>query len=205
MNTFEGNMDKTIADIAWQIFQDKMNISFIRPLTDEEKKPIVEEESYKFYIEEATKLYEKRVAGLKNVGKLPIIDVPASGKTCWMGGAFSLIFVYSKHNGNFILRGYAKECKEYLKKNYTHYFYNHTLWGGYNHRSIWGFWKKNVGVYEPPSHRERKRRGSKKQWVIREYSNSYDFNDEEDYEKKEREAIRLKRLPKRWIPEFDKF
>lgn len=198
------NNKKMIEDIAWEVFKTELGITFKRELTSQEKSSIIDKSDYQYYIDKATQIFNKKMRGKENVDKYSIIDVPASGKPQWMGGAYSLIFVYSKYNGNFIIRGYSDEALKYLKKNYTHYFYNHTLWGGYSHRNIWGFWKKNVGIFNPPSPRERKRYNKPKKWQIREYTNSYDFSNE-DHEKNKKNSLYFKRLPKRWIPEFDRF
>ena len=116
-----------------------------------------------------------------------------------MGGAYTLCFVYSKYNGNFVLRGYMREVEDYLKKNYTHYFCNMSLWNlGFN-RDIWKFWKDNVGIFHPTPRDQR--RGSKIE--VRQYYNYYGSGvDKEEVKEK---ALEFKRLPKRWIPEFDKF
>jgi len=46
--------------------------------------------------------------------QLEVIEVPASGKTTRIGGAWCLVFVYST-SGNFLLKGYIKECEEYIE------------------------------------------------------------------------------------------
>lgn len=43
------------------------------------------------------------------------ILVPASGKSTMYGGAWCIVFVTSE-KGNFVLKGYMKECEEYIKK-----------------------------------------------------------------------------------------
>ena len=59
----------------------------------------------------------------------PIIDVPSDGKPKWYGGARTMAFVYSKHKGNFIVRGFSHEVEEFLKKNFTHYFFYFSIYG----------------------------------------------------------------------------
>lgn len=49
-----------------------------------------------------------------NKEQLPVIEVPASGKPGWMGGAWCLVFVYST-KGNFLLKGFIEECEKYIK------------------------------------------------------------------------------------------
>jgi len=127
----------------------------------------------------------------------PIIDVPADGKPKWMGGAFALYFVYSKHNGNFILRGYSDEVENYLKKNYTHYFFYNSLWSNGQSRGHWRFWKDSV-YFLTPSRRE-------KRWkyeVVRFKSTGY-FNSLEELKHQKEIRLTFKRLPKQWIPKFD--
>ena len=42
-----------------------------------------------------------------------VIEVPNSGKKDWDGGAWCLVWVYSE-KGNFLLKGFYKECRNYL-------------------------------------------------------------------------------------------
>lgn len=122
---------------------------------------------------------------VKSKKQLPIIDVQANGKPDWYTGAYTLVFVYSRNKGNFILRGYRGEVMEYLKKNYTHYFCYISMWHNGSQRGHWHFWKDNVMIFEPSK--------SSKTWKykIRTYA---------DDEKKE---LVFKRFPRRWIPEFN--
>jgi len=185
--------------IAWQVFLRNTGLRFKRKLTSEEIKSITEVDTYEYYRQEAVKIYEKKQRALLNK-KYPIIDVPADGKRGWGGGAYCLCFVYSKYNGNFVLSGYIREVEEYLKKNYTHYFYNKSLWyHGFN-RDIWGFWKKDIGIFEPS---RRKKKGSREKFEVRPYSSW--FEEDVDTEEKNKMALKFKRIPKRWIPEFDIF
>ncbi len=118
---------------------------------------------------------------------LPIIEVPASGKKTWYGGAYTLAFVYSK-SGNFLIKGYSEEVKEYLKKNHTHWFANFTFFHKGENRSFWKFWKEDIFISNN-DHRTRKRSGRKKM-TVSVYRN-------------EQKNLNFKRLPKHWIPEFD--
>ena len=126
--------------------------------------------------------------------KYKVIEVPPTGKRKWYGGARTMMFVYSKYHGNFILKGYHKEVEEYLKNHYTHYFYYFSMWSNGGSRGYWSFWKDNVTIFEPAKHR--------KDWKYKitssEPRRSY-------YEtSKAKITLHFKRLPKRWIPEFDK-
>jgi hypothetical protein len=187
-----------IEEIAWQVFLNRLGLSFKRELTDEEKKSITDDESYEYYRQEAEKIYEKKQRAVLNK-KYPIIDIPADGRAKWYGGAYCLCFVYSKHNGNFVLRGYIREVEEYLKKNYTHYFCNKSLWYAGQNRDIWSFWKSNVGI-SLPSIRERKKGKKVQVWAYRSW-----FDEDSTKEEREEMTFKFRRMPKRWISEFDKF
>jgi len=135
-------------------------------------------------------IHPKSIGSPKKI--YPIIDVPATGKSDWGEGAFTLCFVYSKHYGNFILRGYRGEVDEYLKKNYTHYFYYVSMWHHGQSRGHWKFWKNNVTIFEP----NKTYKSFKYNIVKYKHPNSF-------FEMKREIEIKLKRLPKRWIPEFN--
>jgi len=128
--------------------------------------------------------------------KYKVIQVPSSGQHTWMGGARTLCFVYSKYHGNFILEGYHREVELFLKNNFTHYFCRFSLWHKGRERGIWYFWKEHVGIFSPSRHR--------KDWkyLIRRYTTG---TSPLEREKIEKQSLHLKRLPKRWIPEFDRF
>lgn len=127
-----------------------------------------------------------------------VIEMAASGKPKWDGGAWTIAFVYS-NQGNFIVKGYYRELSEYLekrKKKGLKYFINFTLYSTYRgksvYRNIWRFYKKDVSILEPYYF---KKYGPKvNKWKVIKYKN---FS-ERIYEKE------FKRLPKRWIKEFDK-
>lgn len=182
-----------IEKIAWQVFLSRTGLSFKRELTPDEKKSITEVDSYEYYREQAVKIYEKRQRAVLNK-KYPERNILRDGKRGMAGGAYCLCFVYSKYNGNFVLKGYMREVEEYLKKNYTHYFCNFSLWNLGQSRDIWHFWKKDIGVFDV-SIKER-RKGKKSE--IRPW-----MNPELDEETLKAKTFKFKRLPKRWIPEFD--
>jgi hypothetical protein len=193
------NIDKLkkiqeVEKIAWQIFLSRSGLSFKRELTPDEKKQITNVDSYAFYVEQAEKIYEKRQRAILNK-KYPTIDIPSDGKRGMSGGAYCLCFVYSKYKGNFVLKGYMREVEEYLKKNYTYYFCNYSLWHLGQNRDIWHFWKKDIAIFDV-SIKDRKK-GKKSE--IRPWSDS-----EPDEEIREAKTFKFRRLPKRWIPEFDK-
>ena len=136
----------------------------------------------------------KRIRNGKNLNRYPVITVPASGQPDWYQGARTLAFVYSRNTGNFVLQGYFKEVEEYLKKNYTHYFVNFTLWWHGEHRDIWHFWKDSIGIFTPT----KKKRNWK--YEIRPYSTYMT-----DKKELANQTLKFKRLPKRWIPEFNQY
>jgi hypothetical protein len=128
-------------------------------------------------------------------GKYPIYDIPPSGKKNWIGGAFTLCFVYSKYNGNFVIRGYHREVIDFLKRNFTHYFCYISMWNDGQSRGHWKFWKENnVTIFEPSPRSRDKFIRSYKYNVVKYYPNSFERMTE----------IKFKRMPHRWIPEFDK-
>lgn len=195
----ENNRNEEIEKIAWQVFQDKLGLSFKRELTPEEKSGITEVMEYDVYRNEATKIYERRLRKKAlHKTKYPIIDVPANGKPNWYEGAYTLCFVYSKHKGNFILRGWRGEVMEYLKKNYTHYICYISMWHNGFSRGHWKFWKENsVSIFEPtPKSKYRKTF----KFTVVKYDNDKRY-DEDGYELA---RLNFKRMPHRWIPEFDK-
>ena len=155
MIQMENNKEQEIEAIAWQVFLNKSGLRFRRELTPEERKSITDVENYEYYREQATKIWEKKQRALLNK-KYPVINVLADGTSRWMGGAYCLCFVYSKHNGNFVLKGYAHEVEKYLKENYTHYFYNLSLWYRGINRDIWGFWKNGIGIFIPSLRNKKK-------------------------------------------------
>jgi hypothetical protein len=127
----------------------------------------------------------------------PIIKVPANGHPDWCEGARTWCFVYSRDSGNFILEGFRSEVEAYLKANYKHYFCYISMWSHGQSRGHWHFWKDNIGIFSPSK--------AYKSWKyqIRPYSHTYghQISKEEIREM----TIWLKRLPKRWIPEFNRF
>ena len=134
----------------------------------------------------------------KEKGKYPIVDIPANGKPCWHKGAFTLAFVYSKYDGNFILRGYRGEVNEYLKRNFTHYFYYTSMWSDGKSRGYWRFWKDGVSILTPSKEH--------KEWKYRFVSRStkHQYDDLRSFgEDQKPKTLYFKRIPKRWISEFD--
>lgn len=127
----------------------------------------------------------------------PIMKVSPNGKSNWGEGARTWCFVYSKNHGNFILEGYRGEVEAFLKKNYTHYFCYYSMWRNGRSRGYWKFWKDaSVQIYEPSK--------ISKKWKYRVIK--YKPSDGYGYRistKKEERVLEFKRLPKRWISDFN--
>jgi hypothetical protein len=133
--------------------------------------------------------------------KYPIIDVPANGKPNWMEGARSMFFVYSKKHGNFILRGFRGEVEKYLKQHYSHYFYYVSMWSGGRTRGHWKFWKERVYIDAPCRSKRHSERRNK--WTVHKFGEGGNYRDFSELKKEKEVTLEFKRLPKRWIPEFD--
>jgi len=121
---------------------------------------------------------------------IPIKVLP-DGKNGMCGGGFTMAFVYAPR-GNFLIKGYYREVKKYIDETFKQGFVNYTLWyvcdytNKKTHRSIWSFIGDKLSIHEP----YRPKRGSKThKWGIYPYS-------------KKDVVMRLKRMPKCWIPEF---
>lgn len=122
-----------------------------------------------------------------------VIDVPADGERKWYGGARTMAFIYSRDLGNFIVKGFSDEVEKYIKANYTHYFYYFSMWCNGESRGYWHFWKNDVTILTPSR--------SSKSWkyrVVKSYENGYPLPNNLKI------SLEFKRLPKRWIPEFNR-
>lgn len=190
-------MKQEVKELALKIFKRKLGFTIVDEKVIDK---LVASEPFQEYIKIAEKQLEKQEQAIINNKYYPVIEVPADGKKGICGGAYVLCFVYSKYKSNFVLKGYHREVEEYLKKNYTHYFCNFSMqWMG-DHRDIWKFWKESIGIHEP---RRYKKDVSKEylMFSVRPYVN-WDCS-EEEREKADEQTLRFKRMPKRWIPEFD--
>jgi hypothetical protein len=188
----------TIEDLAWQMYQSGSLIRWETKVTTREE--FSNHSNYDMYMKAVKQhLAHGRIPQFK-VSKppkteYPVIRVPANGHPEWMEGARTMCFVYSKHHGNFILEGYLGEVQKYLKKNYTKYFCYFSMWSGGISRGYWRFWKdRDVTISEPSKHR--------KTWKYTITSREPRYSYRQEF--KIKHEIKLKRLPKRWIPEFDK-
>ena len=195
-------MEQEVRELALKIFKRTLNFRFKPGVSEDVIDQLVASEPFQEYIRLAEKQLEKRAKALAVNKHYPVIEVPADGNSGMSWGAYVLCFVYSKHRGNFVLKGYMREVQAYLKKNYTHYFCNFSMQYMGSHRDSWSFWKEGIGVHEP----NRYKKGRSKedmQFVVRPYV-SWSCSDEER-EKADEQSLRFKRMPKRWIPEFDNF
>lgn len=127
--------------------------------------------------------------------ELKVINIPASGQKDWYGGAYCIAFVYSKYKGNFIVKGYRKEVKDYIESNYTHYFVNYTLWHHKTFRSIWSFCNEDFYIIQPDRKRTKPTKHNRNiphyKWRVTNLSKDNTI------------SLEFRRLPKRWVSEFD--
>jgi len=90
---------------------------------------------------------------MKDKKEFPVIEVPSSGKSNWAGGAWCLVWVYST-GGNFLLKGFYKECGDYIEekgwKCWAVFNLYHKNWlGNSQSRTIIRNYKCNFEVYSP--------------------------------------------------------
>jgi len=206
----EDKRKQEIQELALKIFQRRLDFSFKSNPDPKVIQELVDSEPFQEYLQEATKQYEKREKALAVNKTYPVVNVPADGESGMMGGAYVLAFVYSKYKGNLVIKGYMREVEEYIKKNIkTHYFVNFSLWYMGSHRDIWHFWKKGIGVHEPRRSCKRgKIKPKERKFCVRPYVEwHYDSAEERErlHKEADEKALYFKRMPKRWIPEFDKF
>lgn len=112
--------------------------------------------------------------------KINVKKIQARNKT--IENIYSHFFVYSKNKGNFMIKGSYYDILEYLKQYHTHYIYNLVLFTD-SDCSIsggWYFWKADVTII---------RIGNK--YVMKSKTSNISHI--------------MKRMPNKWIPEFDKF
>ena len=117
-----------------------------------------------------------------------IIIAPKRSEKCWANGAYTLCFVYS-NKGNLLVKGYMGDVElvlnELKTKGYK-FYYNKVMFHHGDKRNYWGFYKDGVYLLSP----YRSNRGEKRHhYRFRNY--------------KSHKTLEFKRLPKRWIKEFD--
>jgi hypothetical protein len=131
----------------------------------------------------------------------PITEIKPDGNPGWNGGAYTIAFVYS-NRGNFIVKGFYREVRNHMRTltdGGLKWFGNFTLWHHYmgdsGHRSIWKFWNDRTYIHEPSKSFHTSKWSSK--WKVVKYDGEYS-------DTKTVAKLEFKRLPQRWIPEFDK-
>jgi hypothetical protein len=101
---------------------------------------------------------------------------------------YTLAFVYAE-NGNLLVKGYIQEVNEYLKTLGQKYFTRYTFYNQGEHRGHWKFYKDGVYISTPDIKRRKK-----------DSKNKYEFV---SYITKPITTLKFKRIPNRWIPEFN--
>lgn len=122
-----------------------------------------------------------------------VIEVTPSGKRSWMGGAWCLVWVYSTQ-GNFMLKGFIKECEKYIEDNnwkcwaiFNLYHTKKVRYSIKNHRTIIRTYKCDFDISEPDYVTSRKNKTAE----------SYKFR---VYDKGNwRNGIFIKRLPGQFV------
>lgn len=108
------------------------------------------------------------------------------------GSPFSIYFVYS-NTGNFIFKGDPDIIGDYIKENYPRSFSRVTYWKNGAQRGLW----------RSPTLRIRRNTFVKKNKNGREF---FALDDKFTITKRNDDksiGIRLKRIPNKWIPQFD--
>lgn len=104
----------------------------------------------------------------------------------WYGGAWTFCFVYS-NKGNILIKGYSNDVDLELDKLKTNhkFFYNKLFLPNHGTRNSWGFYKKDVLVFQPSL-------------LYPKNSHHFKFRN-----LKTNKELKFKRLPKRWIKELE--
>jgi len=135
--------------------------------------------------------------------EFPVIEVKPSGNTTWMGGAWCLVWVYTT-NGNFLLKGFLKECEDYIRDkdwkcwavfNLYHgksrekfpYYRRPPVEPGY--RTIIRAFKCDFNIYSPYLYESGKKKKEDYRFSVHSKAGG-------------KERLQLKRLPKQFV-DFD--
>lgn len=116
----------------------------------------------------------------------------------WFGDKGYLVtFVYS-NKGNFVLKGFAGETnialKQFVERGYRFYYRYNYFHGGKVRYSNVKFWKDTVWVRTPEARKSK----------YSENLNKFEFRTaSREYGQPSILKLALKRLPNRWIPEFE--
>lgn len=123
-----------------------------------------------------------------------VIEVPNSNKTNWFGGAWCLVYVYST-KGNFLLKGYRKECKDYIKSKNWKCWAVFNLYCNKKHRTIIETFNCSFSIHPPILDFKKGKTIKGKKINKVDYKFRLYFID--DYENKN--ALWLKRLPNKFV------
>jgi hypothetical protein len=135
----------------------------------------------------------------------PVIEVPASGNPKWNGGVYCIMWVYSTE-GNFMLKGFEKECVQYItSKNWKCWVVVNAYYGLIAQTNRIAYWRRpsatpgystsiqtfncDFNIYYPQVRKNIKKRG-KKSAADFKYSIYFKFGNK---------ALKLKRLPKVFV------
>lgn len=136
------------------------------------------------------------------------IEIKADGNSGMIGGAYSHVFVYS-NKGNFLLKGYLRECEEYLKElvrdTGLKYFASKTLFFDGKSRDIWEVSDERIGLYGPSPDLKYTRKDIKEKWSKENRKFKIRFKPNHRWDSETLKEFRLKRLPKKWVPELFDF
>ena len=131
---------------------------------------------------------------------LPEIELPKLGAkkfSCYGDKGYVVTFVYS-NKGNFVLKGFFGETdlklKHLIKDGYKFYYRFNIFHEGKVRYSNVKFWKNDIWIIHPEKRTSKYGRNIKK-YEFRKYVN--------DSETVSKTILSLKRLPNRWIPEFE--
>lgn len=127
----------------------------------------------------------------------PVIEIKPNGKPDWGKGAWCITFVYAD-SGNFVLKGFLGETEDYLfkfKNSGRKFYYVMSLWNDGKTRNIEKFYKDSIGIFNPDPTNTYDPKLSN-HWMLRKWSRG----DTEDLGT----VLYFKRLPRKWIPEFEK-
>ncbi len=112
----------------------------------------------------------------------------------WPDNAFCIAFVYAE-SGNFVVKGNVRDVEIHVKNNFPKSLVNWTWWHKGTHRSFWEFTHENIYVREIDGgywamHKNKLKRN--RGWVVWKY-----------VDREIPETLYFRRLPKKWIKEFD--
>ena len=126
---------------------------------------------------------------------------------------FAIYFVYAPE-GNFVLKGRSGACEKYIAKHFSKCLYNYTYWHNGESRGGWRFNCKGMYV-DTPSERQRQiirneAEENGNSWTYKLYNlrpriAKYEvfayFRDAN--RELHRKGFEFRRMPRKWIPEFD--